>query len=90
MQDLGRRVIEDGVFEVVDAVVEVIDGGEVEVDDGVEDEVEEFAWMLIVAIAAPNRAATTVAMVFEWFTVDYSCLTRNGRPNAVQWMPNGF
>ena len=30
----------------------MVDGGKVEVDDGVEDEVEEFARMLVVAVAA--------------------------------------
>jgi hypothetical protein len=30
----------------------VVDGGEVEIDDGVEDEIDEFAGMLVVAVAA--------------------------------------
>ena len=51
LEDLRGGIVEDFVLELVDAVVEVVDGGEVEVDDGVEDEGDEFAGVFVVAIA---------------------------------------
>ena len=43
-KDFAGGVVEcQFVFELVDAIVEVVDGGKVEVDNGVEDEIEELA-----------------------------------------------
>ena len=57
LEDLGRRLLDDTVFEVVDAVVEGVDGREIEIDDGIEDEVEELAgsW------SSPSRRARSRA-----------------------------
>lgn len=51
LQNLGGGTIEDLIFERVDAFVEVVDGGKVEVNDGVEDEVDETGRVVIAAVA---------------------------------------
>jgi len=50
--DMGPPANDEYVFKVVDALVVVVDGGKVEIDDGVEDEVEELAGVFVVAVAA--------------------------------------
>jgi hypothetical protein len=51
LENLRGGVVEDLVFELVDAVVEVVDGRKVEIDDGVEDEREEMGGLVVAAIA---------------------------------------
>ena len=51
LQNLGRGIVEDLVFELVDAVVKVVDRGKVKIDDCVEDEIEELAGVLVVTVA---------------------------------------
>src|ERR1700677_3820979 len=51
LQDFGRGIVEDLVLELVDAIVEVVDGGKVEIDDGIKDEGDEFGGVLVIPIA---------------------------------------
>ncbi|XWK69874.1 hypothetical protein RBB80_10930 [Tunturiibacter gelidiferens] len=50
LKDLGGGIVEDFVLKLVDAVVEVVDRGEVEIDNGVEDEGDEFSGLLVVSV----------------------------------------
>jgi hypothetical protein len=52
LQDRGRGIVEDLVLKLIDAVVEVVDGGKIQVDDGVEDEGDKLGGVLVVAVAA--------------------------------------
>jgi hypothetical protein len=51
LQNRGRGVVEDLILKLVDAVVEVVDGREVPIDDGIEDEKQQLGGMFVIAVA---------------------------------------